>query len=124
MSFMPLLLLLVAVASMVDSGAVIQHYKPEGRYLITASTTSTVTQLTTSFLTGTTTTTLLTARNCAVISASTFCRRKRQSWLDIPILMDQDPDIDAYFRQQFEASPVFKYNFLKSDLYNPIIFHI
>ncbi len=111
MSFMPLLLLLVAVASMVDSGAIIQHYKPEGRYLITASTTSTVTQLTTSFLTGTTTTTRLTAKNCAVIdaNANTFCRRKRQSWLDIPILMDQDPDIDAYFRQQFEASPVFKY---------------
>lgn len=78
--------------------------------LVPVATTSTVTQLTTSFYTTPTTTTILTASVCGSLAAgvNTFCRRKRESWLDLPILMGQDPDIDAYLRQQYQPSPVLK----------------
>lgn len=72
--------------------------------------TATVTILSTSFLPGAATSTLLTQSACGIIDgggAITACRRKRQYWIDVPILIAQDPETAAYLYQQFQPSPVF-----------------
>ncbi len=72
--------------------------------------TATVTVLSTSLLPGATTTTLLTQSACGIISdgaAITTCRRKRQFWVEFPILIAQDAETASYLYQQFQPSPVF-----------------
>jgi hypothetical protein len=71
--------------------------------------TATVTVLSTSILPGAATSTLLTKKACGIIDggAATACRRKRQYWIDVPILIAQDPETAAYLYQQFQPSPVY-----------------
>lgn len=94
-------LLVVLAVSAIQGKAV----EPEGRA-------TTVTVVSTSTITGTTTSTLLTAKVCGVLDPAavatplTACRRKRQYWLDVPIVVSEDESINAYIRQQFEPSPV------------------
>lgn len=69
---------------------------------------SEVTLLVTSFYPSVSTTTILTNKVCAKLGATTLksCRRRRQYWLDLPIIMSTEFDMDAYFREQFQPSPV------------------
>jgi DNA polymerase/3'-5' exonuclease PolX len=69
----------------------------------------TITILTTTTLNQAITTTILTQFNCGVIDSSITgtCRRKRQFWIDVPILIAQDPETAAYLYQQFQPSPVY-----------------
>lgn len=78
----------------------------EGR---TSLATSTITVLSTSLFDGPTTSTVLTKKVCGTIDAdaSTACRRKRQYWVDVPILIAQNPETAAYLYHQFQPSPVF-----------------
>lgn len=71
---------------------------------------TTVTVVTTSYFTGATTTTKLTANVCGVLDAGVvgLCRRKRQVWLDVPVVIARDPEVGSYIRQQFEPSPVLR----------------
>lgn len=70
----------------------------------------TITVLTTTTLNQATTTTVLTQKVCGIVdtaSSVTACRRKRQFWIDVPILIAQDPETAAYLYQQFQPSPVY-----------------
>ncbi|KAI9563635.1 hypothetical protein GHT06_011099 [Daphnia sinensis] len=70
---------------------------------------ATITVLSTSLLPGASTSTLLTKKVCGTIDGgvSSACRRKRQFWIDVPILIAQDPETASYIYQQFQPSPVF-----------------
>lgn len=93
------LVVLAYSAVQVPAAAVAQA---EGR-----TSTATITVVTTSFYTGDATSTLFTSKVCAVLDpTATTCRRKRQYWLDVPIIISRDEIIDAYIRQQFQPSPV------------------
>ena len=81
----------------------------DGRNAFSAASTATVTLVETSYYTGATTSTLLTSKVCASIAANLSpCRRKRQFWLDVPIIISRDEIIDAYIRQQFQPSQVLR----------------
>lgn len=73
---------------------------------------ATITVLSTSLFPGASTSTLLTKKVCGTIDGdvSSACRRKRQFWIDVPILIAQDPETAAYIYQQFQPSPVFRLN--------------
>lgn len=82
----------------------------DGRTSVFSS--ATITVLSTSLLPGASTSTLLTKKVCGTIDGdvSSACRRKRQFWIDVPILIAQDPETAAYIYQQFQPSPVFRLN--------------
>ncbi|XP_057376616.1 uncharacterized protein LOC130697835 [Daphnia carinata] len=78
----------------------------EGRTTLSSAT---ITVLSTSLLPGASTSTVLTKKVCGTIDGgvSSACRRKRQFWIDVPILIAQNPETAAYIYQQFQPSPVF-----------------
>ena len=68
---------------------------------------STVTVYATSYYSSATTTTILAKQICATLSPSlTACRRKRDYWLDLPIIISPSGDPDIL--QQFQPTPVLK----------------
>lgn len=68
----------------------------------------TVTSVVTSYYTTPTTTTILKSEVCAVLASTnmTACRRKRDYWIDLPILIA--PNVDHDLLQQFQPSPILK----------------
>jgi hypothetical protein len=70
---------------------------------------STVTRKSTKTTTSFTTITLTTRTICGnYINATTACRRKRQFWIDRPLVLALDEELDPLIEQIFNPSPVLR----------------
>ena len=68
---------------------------------------STVTRTSTTKITKFTTVKATTRTVCVkLVNATSACRRKRQFWIDTPVVLGLDDELDAFAQQFLKPSPV------------------
>jgi len=95
------LLVTLSLLALLVAGIDARERKPRQVSTVTRTTTTTSTQLST--ITSTTRTVCV-----KLVNATSACRRKRQFWIDTPVVLALDEEMDSFAQQFLNPSPVMR----------------